>query len=43
MKKWNFGGCDCRDCHMGRFPDRTWWKRFWQKELEEEAIEKELK
>lgn len=36
MKKWNIGVCQCRDCNNGRFPDRTWWKRIWKKEIEEE-------
>ena len=35
----NVGGCDCRDCNNGRFPDRSWWKRIWQKEVEKEIIE----
>ena len=35
----NVGGCDCRDCNNGRFPDRSWWKRIWQKEVQEEICD----
>lgn len=41
MRWRNVGGCDCKDCNNGRFPDRTWWKRIWQKEIEEELEEQE--
>jgi hypothetical protein len=34
----NVGGCNCRDCNNGRFPDRSWWKRIWKKEAESDLI-----
>ena len=36
----NIGGCDCRDCNNGRFPNRAWWKHVWKKEVEEEIKDK---
>lgn len=41
MKKINLGGCECKDCGNGRYPDRSWWKRIWKKEVNED-IDKEL-
>ena len=36
MSKINVGGCNCFDCNNGRTQDRSWWKRIWKKEIDEE-------